>query len=112
MVQDATSVCAFDENAKDVSSSVDTQMAAPELKEAASIVSDHVNRLAGRVQSSLASSDRYMPNIFFCLSCSLGRWTSTRSSQIASAGTSLVWHIWLNSLKRCLHCLSWFVQSL
>ncbi|DBA76676.1 TPA: hypothetical protein ACH3X2_008712 [Trebouxia sp. C0005] len=38
--------------------SVDKQMAAPELKEAASIVSDHVNRLARRVQSSLASSDR------------------------------------------------------
>ncbi|DBB16361.1 TPA: hypothetical protein ACH3X3_014656 [Trebouxia sp. C0006] len=43
---------------EDVSSSVDTQKAAPELKEAASVVSDHVNRLAGRVQSSLASSDR------------------------------------------------------
>ena len=55
-------------------------MAAPELKEAASIVSDHVNRLAGRVQSSLASSDRYMVQTFFCLSCSLGRWTLTIST--------------------------------
>ncbi|DBA81837.1 hypothetical protein WJX77_008979 [Trebouxia sp. C0004] len=57
--EEATSVCAFDDDAKDVSSSVETQMAAPELKEAASIVSDHVNRLAGRIQSSLASSDRH-----------------------------------------------------
>jgi len=110
MVQDATSVCAFDENAKDVSSSVDTQMAAPELKEAASIVSDHVNRLAGRVQSSLASSDRYMLHIFSCLSCSLGTWLSMSSNQTASAVRSLIWHSWLNSLKRWKHCLSWFVQ--
>lgn len=57
-IEEATSVRAFDDIAKDVSSSVDTQMAAPELEEAASIVSEHVNRLAGRVQSSLASSDR------------------------------------------------------
>ncbi|KAL0051129.1 hypothetical protein WJX82_002462 [Trebouxia sp. C0006] len=56
--EEAKSVHAHDDNAKDVSSSVDTQKAAPELKEAASVVSDHVNRLAGRVQSSLASSDR------------------------------------------------------
>ncbi|KAA6425076.1 MAG: GRF zinc finger domain-containing [Trebouxia sp. A1-2] len=56
--KETASVQAFDDNAKDVSASVDKQMAAPELKEAASIVSDHVNRLARRVQSSLASSDR------------------------------------------------------
>ena len=58
LLQGAMVVPASNEIALDVSSSVDTQMASPELQEAASLVSDHVNRLAGRVHSSLASSDR------------------------------------------------------
>lgn len=58
LVQGATVVPGSNETALDVSSSVDTQMASPELQEAASLVSHHVNRLAGRLHSNLASSDR------------------------------------------------------
>ena len=58
VTQEWSSTSGPNSNTRDVSSSVDTQEASPELQQAASMIGDHVNRLAGRVQHSLASSDR------------------------------------------------------
>ena len=44
----------------DVSSAVQTQTASAELQEAAAVVCEHVNRLADRVNGSLAKDDRHV----------------------------------------------------
>ena len=67
-MQEVKDAAEFNEDAIDVSSTVNTQTASSELQEAATTVSDHVNRLAERVQSSLASSDRSALILITCCS--------------------------------------------
>ena len=63
--------------AQDVSEAVQTQLASAQLQDAAAVVCEHVNQLAGRVKSSLAEDDRcslwqhscYQYNVDLHVSC-------------------------------------------